>query len=262
MIENLKNNWDWRIYCGNRKCSFKVELKLSDLKNFFDNKFKKQIYETNKEYDINIFSNLYDEIMCGKCETFPLYVINNKHEYILDPKNIIPCEQCEKPIILTRIKAKKSTKICTPCARGEEKSTIEKIKIHNDQAIPKSPPIPPNLTKCEKCGNDSTTRYVVSTGNWFLGCSTFPTCWWRKNLPQVAEIKGANMTIDLKGSANDLLYAAKEATKVRNLKVVQDIYQEMIYRKENRIIKGKPVNKRLNQYVEAVSGYIKSLNDE
>ena len=70
------------------------------------------------------------------------------------------------------------------------------------------------------------------------------------------------MTIDLKGSANDLLYAAKEATKVRNLKVVQDIYEEMIYRKENRIIKGKPVNKRLNQYVEAVSGYIKSLNDE
>ena len=95
---DIKNNWDWRIYCGNRKCSFKVELKLSDLKNFFDNKFKKQIYETNKEYDINIFSDLYDEIMCGKCETFPLYIINNKHEYILDPEKIIPCAQCEKPI--------------------------------------------------------------------------------------------------------------------------------------------------------------------
>ena len=91
--------------------------------------------------------------MCGKCETFPLYIINNKHEYILDPENIIPCEQCKKPIILTRLKIKKGTKICTPCARGEEKTTIEKIKAHNDKAIPKSPPIPDHLKICMKCGS-------------------------------------------------------------------------------------------------------------
>ena len=63
----------------------------------------------------------------------------------------------------------------------------------------------------------------------------------------------------MKGSANDLLYAAKEATKVNNLKILKDIHEEMIYRKENRILKGKPQNKRLNQYTEAVAGYIKSL---
>ena len=258
-METQSNNWDWRIYCNNQKCDFRVELKLKDLKIFFDEKFGKEIFENSKDYDINIFSHLYDEIMCGECDNFPLSIINNKHEMVLDPDNIIPCAECEKPILLTRLKIKKSTKVCTPCARKDELSTAEKIKKHNDQAIPKSPPIPSNMSKCEKCGNDSTTRYVESTGTWFLGCSTFPTCWWRKNLPQTAEITGANLVINLKGSANDLLYAAKEATKVNNLKVLNDIYEEMLYRKENRIMKGKPINKRLNQYIEAVLDYKKSL---
>ena len=81
-----------------------------------------------------------------------------------------------------------------------------------------------------------------------------------KTLPgQIAEIEGANMTIDLKGSANDLLYAAKEATKVKNKQVVEDIYNEMVYRQERRIMRGKSINKRLNQYVEAVLEYKKSL---
>ena len=258
-METQSNNWDWRIYCNNQKCNFNVELKLKDLKTFFDEKFGKEIFENKRDYDINIFSHLYDEIMCGECDNFPLSIINNKHEMVLDPDNIIPCVECEKPILLTRLKIKKSTKVCTPCARKDELSTAEKIKKHNDQAIPKSPPIPSNMSKCEKCGNDSTTRYVESTGTWFLGCSTFPTCWWRKNLPQTAEITGANLVINLKGSANDLLYAAKEATKVNNLKVLNDIYEEMLYRKENRIMKGKPINKRLNQYIEAVLDYKKSL---
>ena len=62
-----------------KKCDFSVELKKENLKNFFDEKFGKEIFDTAKEYDINIFSHLYDEIMCGKCENFPLNIINNKH---------------------------------------------------------------------------------------------------------------------------------------------------------------------------------------
>ncbi len=41
---NIRNNWDWRIYCGNKSCNFNVELKLSELKTFFDGKFNKKIY--------------------------------------------------------------------------------------------------------------------------------------------------------------------------------------------------------------------------
>ena len=115
------------------------------------------------------------------------------------------------------------------------------------------------MTKCEKCGEDSTTRYIVSTGNWFLGCSTFPTCWWRKNLPQIAEVKGANITFNMKGMVSELLNAAKEATKVNNKQIVDDIYVEMIYRQENRILKNKKPNRRLNEYADAVLRYKKSL---
>ena len=77
----------------------------------------------------------------------------------------------------------------------------------------------------------------------------------KKNLKNSLE----NLIVNLKGSANDLLFAAKEAAKVNNLKVLNDIYEEMLYRKENRIMKGKPVNKRLNQYIEAVLEYKKNL---
>tara|TARA_B110001452_G_scaffold266884_1_gene274941 strand:+ start:612 stop:1133 length:522 start_codon:yes stop_codon:yes gene_type:complete len=112
-MENIdtKNNWDWRIYCNNKSCDFNVELKLSNLKTFFDEKFGEEIFESKKDYDINIFSYLYDEIMCGICENFPLTIINNKHEMVLDPDKIISCEQCEKPILLTRLKIKKGTRV-------------------------------------------------------------------------------------------------------------------------------------------------------
>ena len=179
-MENIdtNNNWDWRIYCNNKKCDFSVELKIENLKTFFDEKFGKEIFDTAKEYDINIFSHLYDEIMCGKCENFPLNIINNKHELVLDPDKIIPCNECDKPILLTRLKIKKGTKICTPCARKEELSTVEKIKIHNDKAK-RSLHQYSNMTKCKKW-EKITTRYVQSSGTPFLGCSTFPSCWWRK----------------------------------------------------------------------------------
>ena len=94
-MENIvaKNNWDWRIYCNNQKCDFSVELNLKNLKEYFDEKFGKELFQTQKEYDINIFSQLYDEMMCGKCGNFPLNVINNKHDFVADPENIVPCQQ-------------------------------------------------------------------------------------------------------------------------------------------------------------------------
>ena len=80
-------------------------------------------------------------------------------------------------------------------------------------------------------------------------------------MPQIANVEGANISFDIKGSVNDLLYAAKEAVKVNNLQILKDIYEEMIYRQENRIVKGKSKNRRLDEYAEAVLGYIKSLDD-
>ena len=41
-----------------------------------------------------------------------------------------------------------------------------------------------HLKICMKCGSDATTRYSVSNQQWFIGCSTFPQCWWKYSLPK------------------------------------------------------------------------------
>ena len=273
-MENIvsNNDWDWRMYCGNKRCNFSREFKLKDLKNFFDNRFNRQIYETNKEYDINIFSDLYDEIICENCDASPLFIINNKHEYILNPEKIIPCEKCEKPILLTRLKIKKGTKLCTPCARGKEKSEIQRIKDHNDQAIPKSPPIPDHLKICMKCGSDATTRYSVINQQWFIGCSTFPQCWWKYPLPRdlgngliqsmsdARYIKDASHAFTLKGTADELLEAARLCYRVKDKQILNEIFVTMKGRSQRRAQGGKSKNQKLENYILAVEKYLKEID--
>ena len=260
-MENIdnKNNWDWRIYCNNKSCDFNVELKLSNLKIFFDEKFGEEIFESKKDYDINIFSYLYDEIMCGICENFPLTIINNKHEMVIDPDKIIPCEQCEKPILLTRLKIIKGTKICTPCVRKDELTNVEKIKIHNDKAIPKSPPIPADMTICEKCGKDSTTRYVQSSGMWFLGCSTFPVCWWRKNLPKIVKGKNSELSYDILSSFEDLMEIALKARKNRDINCLKDISNEFYRRISNKEMSGKAPTKTAKNGFNQTEAWLNEL---
>ena len=263
-MENIdnKNNWDWRIYCNNKSCDFNVELKLSNLKTFFDEKFGEEIFESKKDYDINIFSYLYDEIMCGICENFPLTIINNKHEMVIDPDKIIPCEQCEKPILLTRLKIKKGTKICTPCARKDELTDVEKIKIHNDKAMPKSPPIPPDMIICEKCGKESTTRYVQSSGTWFLGCSTFPVCWWRKNLPKIVKGKNSELSYDILSSFEDLMEIALKARKNRDIDCLKDINNEFYRRISNKEMSGKLPTKTAKNGFNQTEAWLNELREK
>ena len=99
---------------------------------------------------------------------------------------------------------------------------------HNDQAIPKSPPIPDHLKTCMKCGSDATTRYSVINQQWFIGCSTFPQCWWKYPLPRdlgngliqsmsdARYIKDASHAFTLKGTADELLEAARLCYRVKD----------------------------------------------
>ncbi len=255
-----ENSWDYRIRCNNEKCDYYINLKRDNLKNFFDKKYGTEIFKDKKKYNANIFSYVYDDLMCGKCESFPLHIIDNKFEYLLHPDKIKICENCDLPIILLRLKLNKGTKLCGYCAqKREDMSEIEKIKIFNDKAMPKSPPIPDNLKVCEKCGELATTRYTSSTETWFVGCSTFPKCWWKRPLPQIGKIKGANISFNMKGLALELLNAAKEAAKTNNIIVLKEIYEEMIYRQERRKDRGKKRNRKLDEYAEAVLRYIKDL---
>jgi ssDNA-binding Zn-finger/Zn-ribbon topoisomerase 1 len=263
-MENIaaKNNWDWRIYCNNQRCDFKVELKIKDLKDYFDEKFGKEIFENIKDYDVNIFSHLYDEIMCGECDNFPLSIINSKHEMVLDPDNIIPCAECDKPILLTRLNIKKSTKICTPCARKEELSTAEKIKIHNDQAIPKSPIIPNELSKCKKCGSDSTTRYSPNNGEWFIGCSTFPNCWWKKAFPKKVHGKFSITEFDILSGFEELIDVALKARKNKDIDALKIINSEFYRRISNKEMAGKSPTKTAKKGFEQTEIWLKELENK
>ena len=263
-MENIvaKNNWDWRIYCNNRKCDFSVELNLKNLKEYFDKKFGKEIFEDIKDYDVNIFSQLYDEMMCGKCGNFPLNVINNKHDFVLDPENIVPCEECEKPILLSRLKIKKGTKICTPCARKDELTNIEKIKIHNDTIVPKSPNIPNELSKCKKCGSDSTARYSPINGEWFIGCSTFPNCWWKKAFPKTVQGKFSKTEYDILSSFEELIEVALKARKNKDISALKTINNEFYRRISNREMSGKTPTKTAKKGLEQTNIWLRELENK
>jgi len=261
-MNKISNQWDWRVYCPNRSCDFYVDLKKENLKKYFDEKFGKEIYETNREYDINIFSDLYDEIMCGKCEAFPLHVINNRHESILNPEKIVPCELCQKPILLSRLRIVRGTKICAICARNNEKTEAQKIKIHNDLAMPKSPPLPPDMKKCGKCGSEATTRYSFSNQQWFVGCSTFPSCWWKKAMPKTVKGKNSSQLYDILSSFEDLMDVALKARKNNDLECLIDINSEFYRRITNKENSGKLPTKTAQQGFKQTEIWISELENK
>ena len=75
-------------------------------------------------------------------------------------------------------------------------------------------------------------------------------------------ISEANHAFSLKGSADDLLEAAKLAVKVKDKIILKEILVEMLGRKQNRETKKKKPNNKLNSYIPAVEEYLKSLDDE
>lgn len=75
-------------------------------------------------------------------------------------------------------------------------------------------------------------------------------------------ISEANHAFSLKGSADDLLEAAKLAVKVKDKIILKEILVEMLGRKQNRETKKKKPNHKLNSYIPAVEEYFKNLDDE
>ena len=67
-MENIdtNNNWDWRIYCNNKKCDFSVELKIENLETFLTKNLVKKFLIRQKNM-ISIFFRIYTMKLCGKC---------------------------------------------------------------------------------------------------------------------------------------------------------------------------------------------------
>jgi hypothetical protein len=119
--------------------------------------------------------SLYSEFECPRCESGRIYVYGDRENLLVNPNDIKICERpnCQTPIPIPRLKTLPSASTCPICAN-------EKAVISNPQW-----PFPPEgKEECPKCGNATEVRSPKNGGNYFLGCSDFPNCWWKSPVRQ------------------------------------------------------------------------------
>lgn len=97
---------------------------------------------------------------------------NRNGRLLIDPQAQVFCGACGLPIILPRLETLPATSFCTACA-------CDAMLTRNS---PHWPQPPPGLTKCNR-GHSTIIRQNGVTGDFFVGCSQFPKCWWSANLP-------------------------------------------------------------------------------
>ena len=70
----------------------------------------------------------------------------------------------------------------------------------------------------------------------------------------------ASHSFSLKDGANDLLKSAQIAFKVKDKKILKEIFVEMKGRQQRRSQKGKSINPVLNNNIAAVEQYLKDID--
>tara|TARA_Y100000992_G_C20961286_1_gene348286 strand:+ start:159 stop:407 length:249 start_codon:yes stop_codon:yes gene_type:complete len=70
----------------------------------------------------------------------------------------------------------------------------------------------------------------------------------------------ASHSFSLKDGANDLLKSAQLAFKVKDKKILKEIFVEMKGRQQRRSQKGKSINPVLNNNIAAVEQYLKEID--
>ena len=73
-------------------------------------------------------------------------------------------------------------------------------------------------------------------------------------------IVDASHSFSLKDGANDLLKSAQLAFKVKDKKILKEIFVEMKGRQQRRSQKGKSINPVLNNNIAAVEQYLKEID--
>jgi hypothetical protein len=119
--------------------------------------------------------SLYSEFECPRCGSGRIYVYGDQENLLVNPNDIKICEKpnCQTPIPIPRLETFPSASTCPICAN-------EKTSISDPQW-----PFPPDgKEECPKCGNATEVRMPKNGGNYFLGCSDFPNCWWKSQVRQ------------------------------------------------------------------------------
>ena len=70
----------------------------------------------------------------------------------------------------------------------------------------------------------------------------------------------ASHSFSLKDGANDLLKSAQLAFKVKDKKILKEIFVEMKGRQQRRYQRGKSINPVLNNNIAAVEQYLKEID--
>ena len=70
----------------------------------------------------------------------------------------------------------------------------------------------------------------------------------------------ASHSFSLKDGANELLKSAQLAFKVKDKKILKEIFVEMKGRQQRRSQKGKSINPVLNNNIAAVEQYLKEID--
>ncbi len=122
--------------------------------------------ETLTLKNIHLF---FKSFVCSKCKRKHLKVFHDG-TLTIDSNNLILCESCSRPVIYQRYEICPE-KICITCAEDKEKP-----KIPSPVKLPR---IPEKYKKCPK-GHYTEIRQNKETGEFFIGCSEFPKCFWTK----------------------------------------------------------------------------------
>ena len=91
--------------------------------------------------------------------------------------NQIYCEDCDEEIPLARLQAMQSATLCINCASSKESKLDTGVKFPN---------VPKGLQgKCPRCEKGVAVVYQNHTDkNFFVGCSTFPSCRWSAQMKE------------------------------------------------------------------------------
>lgn len=125
------------------------------------------------ESDLSIQTamSLAERFRCNKCgQRGDLMIHDDQERLLFDPERIRRCTGCEELIPYARLQLEPNTQLCTSCSqRGA-----------GPKVAPPHPQPPTDQKTCPKC-SAATAMYQNSRyKNWFVGCSTFPTCRWSR----------------------------------------------------------------------------------
>jgi Topoisomerase DNA binding C4 zinc finger len=117
-------------------------------------------------------AEIWPNFRCLECRGAQVTLSANGR-LLLDPRNVRRCKACGVPILLPRIQIVPRTTLCEACM---EASAMP-------QRRERYPMPPPGLDKCPSCDHPTIVRENSEDGQYFIGCTQFPSCRWTTRLP-------------------------------------------------------------------------------